>query len=143
MTKSLLLAGLLASATLLSGCDSQFHPYDGHSGYQINPLGAEQYHLNYIGKPVNSERDVRMMWHHAARERCRGGSYQHQLTIEQKTLDKTSLHLGNTLIPKGEHYIYARGHLHCLAPGYALKKGALQQDTPEQPVSTVEHFATN
>ena len=133
MTKPLFILGTLACTALLTACDSQFHPYDGQSGYQLTPLGQEQYRLEYVGKPANSAKDVEMMWHHAARERCRGGSYEHQLRLEQKPLGQSSLNLGNTLIPAEGTYMHASGHLHCLAPNYALK----------QPKSAVEHFTAH
>lgn len=113
----LLLGGILA---VTSGCDSSYRSYDGSSGFKFKPLSIDSYVLEYQGASRSSKQDVETMWHHAAREICRGAGYQHVLTAmeAQKGYGVT----GNELIPKTTTRYRLTGEITCLAPNIALKQ---------------------
>jgi hypothetical protein len=113
----LLLGGILA---LTSGCDSSYHSYDGRSGFKFEPLSIDTYVLEYQGNTQSTKQDVEVMWHHAAREICRGAGYQHVLTdIETQ---KDSIGTGNELVPKPTTRHRLEGEITCLAPNIAVKR---------------------
>ncbi|MGB0204662.1 MAG: hypothetical protein ACPF9K_06390 [Neptuniibacter sp.] len=114
---TLLLGGILA---VTAGCDSSYHSYDGNSGFKFEPLSIDTYVLEYQGTSKNSKQDVEVMWHHAAREICRGAGYQHAITGTET--QKDSIETGNELIPKTTTRFRLEGEITCLAPNIALKR---------------------
>ncbi|WP_286237468.1 hypothetical protein [Neptuniibacter halophilus] len=96
------------SSLLLAGCDSSYHPYNGQSGFSFEPEGTAQYTLHYQGLATSRAEDLNVMWHHTARELCRGGAYHHSLHPLQDA--KLS------------------GRLHCLTPGLGLNRQVQESD---------------
>lgn len=114
---ALLLGGIVVA---VSGCDSSYRSYDGNTGFKFTPVSIDHYILEYHGAPKNSKQDVETMWHHAAREICRGAGYQHRISqIEQH---KGSASMGNELIPKEESRYKLQGEVTCIAPNIAQKR---------------------
>ncbi|WP_415896615.1 hypothetical protein [Neptuniibacter sp. QD57_21] len=121
MQRHLKLSSLLLGGLLLSGCDSSYHAFDGKSGFSFTPINSDEYSVEYIGDKKSSQKDVETMWHHAARELCRGGAYQHQ--IFSRTSEKQALKQyggGNILPPESTTY-QVKGDILCLAPNLANK----------------------
>ncbi|MGH1460408.1 MAG: hypothetical protein ACRBB6_00060 [Neptuniibacter sp.] len=113
----LLLGGILS---ITSGCDSSYHSYNGNTGFNFQPLSTDSYSLQYYGANNNSIQDVEVMWHHAAREICRGAGYQHTFTAADAVKEHSNL--GNELIPKAPTRYALQGKITCLAPNIALKR---------------------
>ncbi len=115
--QTLLLGGILA---VITGCDSSYHSYNGHSGFKFEPLSIDSFVLKYYGTKRNSAEDVEIMWHHAAREICRGSGYQHIYTDIDSVQGR--LPQGNELLPQSAIRHTLEGEITCLAPNIALKR---------------------
>ncbi|MGI1668785.1 MAG: hypothetical protein K6L74_00520 [Neptuniibacter sp.] len=126
----LLLGGILS---VTSGCDSSYHLHDGHSGFIFEPLSTDTFVLQYHGTDRNSAEDVEVMWHHAAREICRGAGYQHHFTDHES--EQGGSLKGNELIPQTSVRYKLAGEITCLTPNIALKR--------EQGQLFSDHLTTN
>jgi len=109
---------LLLGGALLTGCDSSYHAFDGQSGFSFAPLSDDQYQLEYRGDRKSSAQDVETMWHHAARELCRSGLYQHAIyTRSSKRADSN----GGNIVPDMIKTHQVKGEVFCLAPNFSQK----------------------
>ncbi len=117
---------LLFAGCLLSGCDSNYHAFDGQSGYQFEVVSNDQYKLAYIGHPLSNMKDVEVMWHHTARELCRGGAYQHLYQQKKVQTETATIAYENSLVPKQATHYQLSGELTCLAPTYGVKQGGAE-----------------
>lgn len=128
--RMLLLGGL---AIALTGCDSSYHSFDGNAGFTFKPISIDQYEIEYVGHATDNQKDVEMMWHHAAREVCRGSGYQHR--IGQMNTELTEIAGGNELVPRTKIRYSLQGEVICLAPNIAAKR--------DQPDLTAKHLAAD
>lgn len=112
---------LLLAGAVLSGCGSNYHAFDGKSGYKSSSLSSDRFAIQYYGNRNSSMKDVEVMWHHKARELCKGGAYQHRFLTQKARLTGNKLAMGGGFIPKGESHFLIDGEAECLAPSYARK----------------------
>ena len=131
--KHKLLHIMLLSCAALAGCDSSFHRFDGTSGYTVKAKANDLYQIEYTGRVTDSLKDIEMMWHHAARETCHGGSYQHRLD-QPYSLTNQQPEFGNALLPKEKVQTLLKGDVYCLAPNFAAK---------QMSGLSMEHFTAN
>ena len=106
----------LLGATLISGCDSSYHAFNGVSGFSYEEIKPHTYQLSYTGSPEDRLIDVETMLHHTARELCRGGAYN--LSEKRSMVERASTQL--TAAGSDESVHKVEGELQCLAPNYAL-----------------------
>ncbi|MCP4596936.1 hypothetical protein [Neptuniibacter sp.] len=112
---------ILLFSTALNGCDSSYHAFDGNSGYRSNMITPDNFSLQYTGNQFDTKQDVETMWHHRARELCRGAAYQADHLTVTKVKNPGSLQSGETLPQAISHY-YLSGEVLCLAPNLARKR---------------------
>lgn len=112
---------LLLLSGVLAGCDSTYHAFDGESGYKFEALNGDSFAVQYYGNRLNSQKDVEVMWHHKARELCKGGAYQHHIISNQPLMTGKQVVMNAGLIPKGESHFLVDGEVSCLAPSLAIK----------------------
>ena len=88
--------------------------------------------LNYYGDTTNTQRDVLTLWHHAARERCRGGAYTHEMMSMKQQNNTKPIWREGTLIPENNAGYIAQGEARCLIGDLGnlahLAKGSANSD---------------
>ena len=99
---------------MLGGCDSSYHAYDGRSGFSIQAVKPQAFHINYYGNTANTQQDVLTMWHHAAREQCKGGTYAHEITNMEPLSNAKLIWREGTIIPKNNAGHLIQGEVQCL-----------------------------
>lgn len=136
MERYLKVSSLLLGGLLLSGCDSSYHAFDGKSGFSFTPISSDEYSVEYIGDKRSSQQDVETMWHHTARELCRGGAYQHQIFSRTSEKKAVTQYGGGNILPESTTF-QVKGDILCLAPNLA-NKGVIKDE-----VLLGKHFPSN
>ena len=112
---------LILLGGLLGGCESNYHAFDGKSGYKFTSLSSDQFVIQFYGNQSSSQRDVEVMWHHKARELCKGGAYQHQITASKAQRTGIEAIRNTGFVPKERSHFILAGEVSCLAPSLAIK----------------------
>ncbi|WP_067863380.1 hypothetical protein [Neptuniibacter marinus] len=115
---------LILGSYLLNGCDSNYHLFDGLSGYKFSPLTSTSFSVQYYGNEKSSLKDVTAMWHHKARELCKGGAYTHKL-LPPTQQDSSNKSLDSSFLPKDDNYYLLEGTINCLAPNHTKDQNRL------------------
>ncbi|MDO6513024.1 hypothetical protein [Neptuniibacter sp. 2_MG-2023] len=110
---------LIVGSCLLNGCDSNYHLFDGLSGYKFATINPSRFTIQYYGNEESSLNDVTTMWHHKARELCKGAAYKHAFLTPTKRKNINTSNLNSNFLPKDDNYYLLEGEVNCLAPNYA------------------------
>jgi len=111
---------LILGSCLLNGCDSSYHLFDGLSGYKFATITPDRFSIQYYGNEKSSLSDVNAMWHHKARELCKGGAYEHNLLPVEQRENTDKQGIDASFLPKDNNYLL-KGEVTCLAPTYTAK----------------------
>lgn len=121
MCKQIKLTTLFIFGAFITGCNSSYHEFNGKSGYKFETLNSDQFAVQYYGNAHSSMKDVETMWHHKARELCKGGAYHHKITTKRPLLKGNKIVMDGSLIPKPAAHYFVDGEISCIAPSLAIK----------------------